>query len=114
MSVTELITTGRPDLVDSALRAPAAEFAEHEFYRDLIDKAAVLVSHLIWNHPLIDGNKRTAWAMLAVFARNNRLYWRTVHPDPEWAEGFTVTIADRWRQENLVCAALRRELRPLP
>ena len=50
----------RLDLADSALHVPAAAFGVTEFYPDFIDKAAVLVVRLAKNHPLPDGNKRSA------------------------------------------------------
>lgn len=66
-------------LADSALHAPRANFAGHEFYPELHDKAAVLVCRLTWNHPLPDGNKRAAWATLAMFLDLNDISWG---PDP--------------------------------
>jgi prophage maintenance system killer protein len=47
-------------LADSALHAPRAGFGGVEFYPDVPMKAAVLCAHLVWNHPLPDGNKRVA------------------------------------------------------
>ncbi len=41
-----IIKSSRPELADSALHAPAAEFGGHEFYVDVIEKAAVLVCRL--------------------------------------------------------------------
>ena len=35
-------------------------------YPDLADKAAVLIVRLAKNHALPDGNKRAAWAVLAI------------------------------------------------
>ena len=57
----------RLELADSALHAPQATFDGQDFYPDLIDKAAVLACHLAWNHPLLDGNKRSSWACLVMF-----------------------------------------------
>jgi death on curing protein len=37
----------------------------------LVDKAAVLTCRLAWNHPLLDGNKRAAWASLLLFVDLN-------------------------------------------
>jgi death-on-curing protein len=59
-----LAKASRIDLADSALAASAAGFGDHEFYPELYDKAAVLVCCLAWNHPLPDGNKRAAWALV--------------------------------------------------
>lgn len=69
----------RIELADSALHAPQAGYGGHEFYPDLLDKAAVLVCRLAWNHPLPDGNKRAAWGCLALFLDLNDVLW---DPDP--------------------------------
>ena len=61
-----LINASRVDLADSALHAPQAGFGVTDFYPDLYDKAAVLACRIAWNHPLPDGNKRAAWACLAM------------------------------------------------
>jgi len=74
-----LTPASRTDLADSALLAPGASFGGHEFYPELVDKAAVLVCRLAWNHPLPDGNKRAAWASLNLFLDLNGVQW---HPDP--------------------------------
>ena len=62
-----LAKASRAELADSALHAPQASFGGHEFYSELVEKAAVLVCRLAWNHPLPDGNKRAAWACLVMF-----------------------------------------------
>lgn len=66
---------GRSDhlvaLAESALGSPAASFEGHEFYPDFSRKAAVLYSHLARNHPLPDGNKRTALLCMVEFIERN-------------------------------------------
>ena len=62
-----LAKVSRVELADSALHAPQASFGGEEFYPDIIDKAAVLTCRLAWSHPLLDGNKRAAWASLVLF-----------------------------------------------
>jgi death-on-curing protein len=57
----------------SALAAPFASLPDDrgDRYPALADKAAVLCSRLVRNHPLPDGNKRVALlAMLELIARN--------------------------------------------
>ncbi|MGC8472589.1 MAG: type II toxin-antitoxin system death-on-curing family toxin [Acidimicrobiales bacterium] len=51
-------------LADSALAVPQASFGGVEFYPAFEQKAAVLLQHLVKNHPLPDGNKRTAYASM--------------------------------------------------
>lgn len=62
-------------LADSALNAPAACFGGVEFYPEFPQKAAVLLQHLVGNHPLPDGNKRTAYACLREFVGRNGYRW---------------------------------------
>jgi death-on-curing protein len=38
-----------------------------EAYTDLFEKAAAMLHSLAINHPLVDGNKRTAWLCTVVF-----------------------------------------------
>jgi death on curing protein len=61
----------------SALAAPFAAVGDHgpERYPALADKAAILCSRLVRNHPLPDGNKRVALlAMLELVARNHGVW----------------------------------------
>ncbi|HMJ03834.1 MAG TPA: Fic family protein [Conexibacter sp.] len=61
----------------SALAAPFAAVGDHgpDRYPGLADKAAVLCSRLVRNHPLPDGNKRVALlAMLELVARNRGVW----------------------------------------
>jgi len=62
---------GRSDhlvaLAESALGSPSASYEGHEFYPDVSRKAAVLFTHLARNHPLPDGNKRTALQFMVEF-----------------------------------------------
>jgi len=63
------------NLAGSALAAPEASFEGIEVYAGLAQKAAILGSRLIRNHPLSDGNKRTAWlAMMEFLERNGAVY----------------------------------------
>ncbi len=47
-------------LAASALAAPRAGFGDVEVYPTILEKAAILLERLARNHPLPDGNKRTA------------------------------------------------------
>jgi death-on-curing protein len=59
----------------SALAAPFATHGGRDRYPALGDKAAVLGSRLVRNHPLPDGNKRVALlAMLELVARNQGVW----------------------------------------
>ena len=59
-------------LADSALHAPAARFADEDFYPDFATKAAVLCAHLVKNHPLKDGNAQVALVLTIEFCGAQR------------------------------------------
>lgn len=88
-----LTKASRSELADSALHAPQAGFGEVEFYPDIYDKAAVLVCRLTWNHPVPDGNKRAAWATLAMFVDLNHGTWDPDPPNVDQAEEAMLEIA---------------------
>ena len=54
-------------LAGSALAAPFAGFGDVELHPSLSEKAAVLCSRVVRNHPLPDGNKRSGYAAMRLF-----------------------------------------------
>lgn len=60
---------------ESALEAPFAEFGGEQPYTGLINRAAVLIERIARNHPLPDGNKRTALALTILFLERNGERW---------------------------------------
>lgn len=71
LDLTTLARSPRIDLLDSALHAPEASFGGQDLYPEFIDKAAVLAVRIARNHPLVDGNKRLAWACVVMFVMLN-------------------------------------------
>jgi len=53
-------------LLEAALFRP-----QTGYYSDIIEEAAALLESLAVNHPLVDGNKRVAFAVTDVFLRIN-------------------------------------------
>ncbi|EFE69202.1 type II toxin-antitoxin system death-on-curing family toxin [Streptomyces viridosporus] len=60
-----------PGLLASAVHRPRARMFGTEAYEDLHEQAAALLHALAANHPLVDGNKRTAWLATATFLAVN-------------------------------------------
>jgi death on curing protein len=58
-------------LAESALASPRAGFGDVEVYSTILEKAAILVARLARNHPLPDGNKRTAFTLMGLFLEAN-------------------------------------------
>jgi death-on-curing protein len=75
-----LFKVSKVELADSALQAPQSSYEGQEFYPELAQKAAVLTCRLAWNHPLLDGNKRAAWACL----ESHRVLWRLQISERGW------------------------------
>lgn len=75
------------------MHAPAAGFGDDDFYPDLYDRAAVLTCRLAWNHPLPDGNKRSAWACLLLFIDLNQGHWDPDPPSVDEAETLMLAVA---------------------
>jgi death-on-curing protein len=80
-------------LVESALAAPAASFGGVEFYPDFVDKAAVLCARIARNHPLPDGNKRTAFLALVEFVERNGRRWGESERDPDESVAMIEAVA---------------------
>jgi death-on-curing protein len=103
-----LSKVSRMELAESALHAPQASFGGEEFYPDLVDKAAVLTCRLAWNHPLLDGNKRAAWASLLLFVDLNGGSWDPDPPDVDEAEAAMLSVAGHDVDEEWFADWLRR------
>ncbi|WGP10422.1 type II toxin-antitoxin system death-on-curing family toxin [Streptomyces sp. SH5] len=94
-------------LLESAAHRPSAAMFGEEAYPDLIDKAAALLQSLAVNHPLFDGNKRTAWLSCVTFLAMNGVDLR---PDIDAAELLVIDVATGETDEIKV---ISQELRGL-
>lgn len=75
LDIRTLRKASRLNEADSALHAPAAGFGETDLYPDLATKAGILGYRLVMNHPLPDGNKRSAFVAMVMFLRRNGHNW---------------------------------------
>ena len=78
-------------LLASAAHRPQTTVFGADAYPSLADKAAALMHSLARNHPLIDGNKRLAWAATRIFSLLNGEDLRYVSVDA--AEDFVLSVA---------------------
>ena len=58
-------------LLESALAQPQATFGGDFLHPTIREQAAAYLYHIAMNHPFIDGNKRTAFAVMDTFLRLN-------------------------------------------
>ena len=74
-------------LLEGALARPAASAFGQDAYTTFELKAASLMHSVIKNHPLIDGNKRTSWALLVSF-----MFINGYKHNMTTSEGFDLTL----------------------
>ncbi len=96
-------------LLRSAVERPRATFGGKELYRDLFPKAAALMESLINNHPLLDGNERTAISAAALFLMLNGYELKASQKE---LETFTLDMALRKRDVQDAAAWFRRYAAP--
>lgn len=61
-----------PGLLASAIARAESSISGQDAYPTLWLKSAAVFESVIQNHPMLDGNKRTAWITLNVFLAINR------------------------------------------
>ncbi|MDQ0991177.1 type II toxin-antitoxin system death-on-curing family toxin [Streptomyces sp. V3I7] len=94
-------------LLESAVHRPSASMFGQEAYTDLFDKAAALLQSLAINHPLVDGNKRTAWVSCVVFLAMNNVQLR---PDIDAAERLVIAVTTGSLEEVKAIGEALRDL----
>ncbi|MFM6977672.1 MAG: type II toxin-antitoxin system death-on-curing family toxin [Micrococcales bacterium] len=60
-------------LLEGALARPQTSLFGQEAYPEFELKVAAMMHSIIKNHPMIDGNKRTAWSLSVIFMFMNGL-----------------------------------------
>jgi len=88
-------------LLESALLAPQNNYLYEE--PDIFDLAADYCAHLAWNHPFVDGNKRTAFGTALSFLIVNGIAF------PDAANSRETAISPR-RWESLIVETIQRQI----
>ncbi|MBX9254401.1 type II toxin-antitoxin system death-on-curing family toxin [Desmonostoc muscorum CCALA 125] len=81
-------------LLDSALAQPQVTFGGELLHPTISEQAAAYLYHLAMNHPFIDGNKRTAFAVMDTFITLN---------------GYSLNLSQE-QAYNLVIQVVQREI----
>jgi death-on-curing protein len=88
---------------ESALAAPFAGFASDFFYPDPAQRAAIVCSRIIRNHPLPDGNKRVGYlCMLIQLERAGLVFKHSAGGQDETADVIEAVAASRLSEEAFV------------
>ena len=101
-----------PGLFASAVHRPRARMFGTDAYADLYEQAAALLHALATNHPLVDGNKRTAWLAAATFLAVNGVDLAGV--DQDMAYDLVIDVASGAEGDIGVIARRLRALEPRP
>ncbi|WP_406125903.1 type II toxin-antitoxin system death-on-curing family toxin [Streptomyces sp. NBC_00989] len=101
-----------PGLFASAVHRPRARMFGTDAYTDLYEQAAALLHALATNHPLVDGNKRTAWLAAATFLAVNGVDLAGV--DQDTAYDLVIDVASGAEEDIGVIARRLRALEPRP
>jgi death-on-curing protein len=73
----------------SVIKAPAQNVFGEDQYASIHDKAAVYLRNIIGDHPFLDGNKRTALTVCAIFLSRNGFI---INADPKVLEDFILKV----------------------
>lgn len=94
--------------LESAANRPYQTFDGEELYRTAVEKAAALIESLVKNHPFMDGNKRTGYAVKRILLRKDR---KDIQATEEEKYEFVIRIAEgksefdeikQWIEEKLI------------
>lgn len=66
-------------LLESALAQPFQTFDGRDLYPDAVNKASRYAFGIICDHPFVDGNKRTATALMGTYLRMSGLAFKPDH-----------------------------------
>ncbi|MFD8981394.1 type II toxin-antitoxin system death-on-curing family toxin [Streptomyces sp. NPDC059564] len=97
-----------PGLLESAVHRPRARMFGTPAYEDPYEQAAALLHGIAANHPLVDGNKRTAWLAAATFLAVNGVDLGAV--DQEAAYDLVIDVAAGLEADVAVIAERLRAL----
>ncbi|WP_030771732.1 type II toxin-antitoxin system death-on-curing family toxin [Streptomyces sp. NRRL F-2664] len=96
-----------PGLLESAVHRPRARMFGTPAYEDPYEQAAALLHGIATNHPLVDGNKRTAWLAAATFLAVNGI--DLADADQDTAYDLVVDVAaGRETEVTAIAERLRR------
>jgi death-on-curing protein len=113
-SIARIAFGGRPPevrdagLFASAVQRPRARMFGTEAYADLYEQAAALLHALATNHPLVDGNKRTAWLATATLLGVNGVDLEDC--DQDTAYDLVIDVASGAESEIRAIAVRLRQL----
>ena len=96
-------------LLDSALAQPQATFGGELLHPTIQEQAAAYLYHLAMNYPFVDGNKRTAFAVMIAFVELNGY---RLNLSQEEAYSLVMQVVQRELIKEELSAFLQEHLQP--
>jgi death on curing protein len=78
-------------LLEAAITRPFQTFGGEDLYNSPIEKAAAIIESVVKNHPFIDGNKRTGYALMNIILWHHGL---SIQESVEKEYNFVIAIAE--------------------
>jgi len=97
-------------LLEGCLARPKTTLFGDEAYPSLSDKAAALMHSVATTHPLIDGNKRTSWALMITFLAVNGF---DVVSNPDDGFSFVLSVATDSLEVSAISQWIASRMKPI-
>ena len=97
-------------LLEGCLARPKTTLFGDEAYPSLSDKAAALMHSVATTHPLIDGNKRTSWALMITFLAVNGF---DVVSNPDDGFSFVLSVATDSLEVSTISQWIASRMKPI-
>lgn len=97
-------------LLEGCLARPKTTLFGDEAYPSLSDKAAALMHSVATTHPLIDGNKRTSWALMVTFLAVNGF---DVVSNPDDGFSFVLSVATDSLEVSAISRWFASRMKPI-
>ncbi|WP_194850213.1 type II toxin-antitoxin system death-on-curing family toxin [Nonlabens antarcticus] len=90
--------------LESAISRPFATFDGIDLYTNIYEKAAAILESILINHPFIDGNKRTGWALMRSLLLSEKLQ---ISAQENAKYNFTIQVAEGKLNTDQISAWIR-------
>ena len=97
-------------LLEGCLARPKTTLFGDEAYPSLSDKAAALMHSVATTHQLIDGNKRTSWALMVTFLAVNGF---DVVSNPDDGFSFVLSVATDSLEVSAISQWIASRMKPI-
>ncbi len=93
-------------LLQTAVAMPRAGIADRYLHQDIFEMAAAYLSHLVTDHPFLDGNRRTGAVAAIVFLAMNNV---EIDADEDELERLVRSVAEGAEKKSGIADFFRRQ-----